>query len=96
MNAIAEALLKSSATTSDPAIARHVERLSQEMAALRAALERATLNKMVRDAAGRGVELTAEEIRTTMKFDPTGPTAQRFSEVYSDLLRYAMASRRKH
>lgn len=94
MNATAEALLKSS--TTDPAIARHVERLTHEMAALRVALEQATLNKMVRDAAGRGVELTADEIRSTMKFDPTGPTAQRYAEVYSDLLRYAMASRRRH
>ena len=72
------------------AIASHVERLSQEMDALRAAIEKATLNKMVRDAAGRGVELT------TMKFDPSGPTAQRFSEVYAELLHYAMSSRRRH
>lgn len=67
MNATAEALLKSSATTSDPAIARHVERLSREMDAMR-----------------------------TLKFDPTGPTAQRFSEVYAELLHYAMSSRRRY
>jgi hypothetical protein len=78
----------------DAAITSRVAKLVREMDSLRSALEQATITKMVQRAASHGHELCEAEIRTTMKFDPTGPTAQRFAEIYAVLLGQALAARR--
>ena len=77
-----------------PSITNRVAKLVREMDSLRSALEEATITKMLQRAAAHGHELTEAEIRTTMKFDPTGPTAQRFAEIYAVLLGQALAARR--
>ena len=81
-------------TSLGPSITQRVAKLAREMDSLRSALEQATITKMVQRAAAHGHELTEGEIRTTMKFDPTGPTAQRFAEIYAVLLGQALAARR--
>lgn len=87
------ATAESKPTSLDAAITQRVAKLAREMDSLREALEQATIRKMIQRAAAHGHELCEAEIRTTMKFDPTGPTAQRFGEIYAVLLGHALAAR---